>query len=70
MLELLKTDTGKICISFILGLGLAAIFRQSCMGDNCVIIQGEPINNYNANTPIKIGDKCYTVERQETKCAE
>lgn len=30
---------GSIVISVILGLGLAALFRQVCHGDGCVVIQ-------------------------------
>ena len=30
------TKTGSAIISIIFGLGLAALFRQSCKGDRCI----------------------------------
>lgn len=38
--EFMDSKNGQIIISIILGLGLAAVFRRVCTGNNCVVIQG------------------------------
>jgi len=35
-----KDKYGKIIISVIWGLGLAALFRRVCEGRNCIVIKG------------------------------
>ncbi len=35
-----KSRTGSVLISVIWGLGIAALFKQVCKGDNCIIIKG------------------------------
>jgi hypothetical protein len=37
--DILGSETGIIIFSVILGLGLAAMFRRTCTGDNCVVYQ-------------------------------
>ena len=36
----INSKNGQIILSIILGLGLAAVFRKVCAGNNCVVIQG------------------------------
>ena len=36
----LNSDTGKILISVLLGLGLASLFREACKGDKCINFEG------------------------------
>ena len=38
MKDLLKNETGRLIISILLGLGLAAIFRRVCKDKKCIII--------------------------------
>ena len=38
--KLINTRLGSIIFSVILGLGLAALFRQVCNGQDCLIING------------------------------
>ena len=59
-----KDKYGKIIISIIWGLGLAALFRRVCKGRNCIVIKGGThimiINKYkwfNENLPKLIHDK-------------
>jgi hypothetical protein len=37
--KLLTDPFGATLVSVILGLGLAALFRKVCKGDNCVVVQ-------------------------------
>lgn len=40
MEEFIKTKTGRVLISIVWGLGLAALLFGVCTGPNCVIVQG------------------------------
>jgi hypothetical protein len=40
MISLFENDSGKKLASVILGLGFAAMFREICHKENCVIIKG------------------------------
>jgi len=67
MLALLKTETGKRIISFVIGLGLAALFRKVCKDGNCVIVQGPPLEEVE-NKIFKMDSKCYRYKAEATKC--
>ena len=41
--KVFKTETGRIIMSVLLGLGLATLFRKSCQGKNCMIFKGGTI---------------------------
>ena len=40
ILDVLKTERGRIVMSIVLGLGLAVMFRRICSKDTCLIIKG------------------------------
>ncbi len=44
MLELLKSQIGKIFISILWGLALSLFFKKTCTGNKCVVIQGPPVD--------------------------
>ena len=56
--DFLSNDKGKIIISIIWGLGLAALFRKVCKGRNCIVIKGpkpqelEKIKFFNLRTSV------------------
>jgi hypothetical protein len=56
--RVLDTDFGSVLISIIIGLGLAAAFRQVCTDSKCVVIKGPPVSEVQ-DTRYRIGDKCY-----------
>lgn len=51
--QFFKTKTGKILISIIWGLGIAALFRSVCTGPDCILIRG-PNPNQIKNQHFKI----------------
>ncbi len=67
MKEVLKTDGGKILISVIWGLGLAALFRKVCKGRDCIVIKGPKPVEMN-NKIYKFDDKCYLYTAENTQC--
>jgi hypothetical protein len=38
--EFFKSYTGRVLVSIIWGLGLAALFRKVCDGTDCMIVEG------------------------------
>ena len=58
---------GRIILSIIWGLGLAAIFRKVCKGRDCIIIKG-PKPNETDNKIYKFNDKCYKYNSYSTSC--
>ncbi len=66
--QIIYTERGRIAISIILGLGLAALFRKSCEGDNCIIIQGKPLPQWQNEKGIEIDGKKYKLSREATEC--
>lgn len=63
--NLLKSESGKIIISCILGFGLASLFKKVCIDDNCLIIKSPP--NIEGNI-FKFQDKCYTYTPHSVTC--
>lgn len=67
MMKLLHTDNGRYAISFILGIGLASLFRKVCKDRNCLVFQAAPLSEVTKNT-YEHGDKCYTFKEKTVKC--
>ena len=42
--QVLENEVGRGVISIILGLGLAALFRRACKGNNCIIVKKKQEN--------------------------
>ena len=67
MLGLLDTKWGAVIFSFILGLGLAALFRKVCKEGNCVMVQGPPREEVE-NKIFKKESKCYRYKSEDVDC--
>ena len=67
MKDLLKSNTGSIIISIVLGLGLAALFRKACTDNKCVVIKG-PKTEETRNYHYRINEECYKYEPVFTEC--
>ena len=67
MMKLLHTENGKYAIYFILGMGLASLFRKICNDRNCLVFQAAPLSEVTKNTYAH-GDKCYTFKEKMVKC--
>ena len=72
--EFLKSKVGIAMLSIIWGLGLATLFRRSCDGSGCKIIEfrGPPINLMKSHHWVydnKSKDrKCYKTQPYITSC--
>ena len=65
--HIIRTKTGKIMASIILGIGLSCLFKKVCKGRNCVIYKAPEPTLFNNNT-YSHNEKCYTYIPITTKC--
>jgi hypothetical protein len=65
--EAFQSKTGSIIISIIFGLGLAAIFRQTCKGDRCIVIKPPDMKDVKKNTYM-YNRECYKYEPDIIPC--
>lgn len=61
------TETGRMIMSILLGLGLASLFREVCKGKKCLYFHAPPLEQIN-NKIYKFDDKCYTFTPSPSKC--
>jgi hypothetical protein len=66
--KILKSKHGKIIISIIWGLGLAALFRKVCEGRSCLVIKGPKPKEVDGKI-YKFDNKCYKYNSYTTKCS-
>lgn len=62
-----NTETGKIIISILLGLGLATLFRKSCEGQNCLSFKGPDLEDIKKKK-YKYGNTCFQYEMSSIPC--
>jgi hypothetical protein len=65
--KFLHTESGKIIMSIILGLGLSTLFRTMCKGKNCVIMKAPPLDEIKDKI-YKHQGKCYKFTSVTEKC--
>ena len=65
--KFVHSKTGKYLMSILLGIGLATLFRQTCVGKNCVTYNAPPAEELDGQT-YKFDNKCYKFEKNSVKC--
>ncbi len=65
--KLFRTETGKIIMSTLLGLGLATLFRKGCVGRNCLEFIAPSLEDINKKV-YKYGDQCFKYETETIEC--
>jgi hypothetical protein len=65
--KLLESEMGGIILSIILGLGLAALFKQACKGNDCIVVNGPKMSDVKKYY-YKIDDDCFKYTPIATKC--
>jgi len=65
--RIINSDTGKIVISALLGLGLATLFKKVCNDKNCILFNGPVISEIDGKI-YKYGEKCYTYTPRSEIC--
>tara|TARA_B110000438_G_C15490829_1_gene511347 strand:+ start:363 stop:602 length:240 start_codon:yes stop_codon:yes gene_type:complete len=62
-----QTETGKIIMSILLGLGIATLFRKTCRGSNCIKFKA-PSKKQIDDTTYKYGENCFNYKIKTTDC--
>lgn len=65
--HIMETSWVAIFISFLLGFGLAAIFRPLCKGDECVLYRGPPVTEIR-DAVYQFGSKCIEFKPKPIEC--
>jgi hypothetical protein len=65
--RLLNTETGRMFVSVLLGLGLASLFRRVCSEKSCIRFNGPVIGDIEGKI-YQHGDKCYSYTTNSDKC--
>jgi len=65
--KVIDNKVGKIVISIILGLGLATLFRRVCIGANCIVVKGPPLEDIKGKI-FSLNNKCYQYTSVMTSC--
>ena len=65
--KFVHTETGRILMSILLGIGLATFFRQVCVGKNCLSYNAPPVAEIDGEI-YKFDDKCYELQKSAVNC--
>lgn len=65
--EFIKSRTGRVILSIVWGLGLAALLRGVCTGPDCVVVQG-PDPSEIRNKIFKYKDRCISFKPVYASC--
>ena len=65
--KVINSDTGRILISVLLGLGLATLFNKVCKDKNCITFNGPVLSEIDGKV-YQYGEKCYSYKMQAAKC--
>lgn len=65
--RLVNTKMGRVFISIVMGIGLAALFRRTCTDKNCIVFNGPIIKEFDDKI-YKQDGKCYKYTATSSKC--
>ena len=63
----INSETGRILLSIILGLGLESLFRKSCESRKCLVFNAVPLKDVKDKI-FSFGEQCYKFEMQANTC--
>ena len=65
--KLLLSPTGKVVMSVVWGLGLAALFRRACTGRSCIVYKSPHPSKIQGRV-FKHEGQCYRYNTRRTNC--
>ena len=65
--DILKSKQFNFIFSVLLGLGLAAILRPVCKGDQCLTMKAPPVHEVEATT-YQLGSRCFQFKVDNREC--
>jgi hypothetical protein len=54
-------------LSFLIGFGIAAMFRPMCRGSDCIVLHGPPVRDV-VNKVYQMGEKCVEFTTEVLPC--
>ena len=66
--RLIYSKFGRYIISFLLGIGLASLFKRACNERNCLKFVAAPIDKIDQQI-FQYNDKCYVYEQSAESCS-
>ena len=63
--KMMKTDRGIFLFSFILGLGIAGLFKMSCDSRSCIVYKAPDLKG---KKQVKVNNKCYSISEEMVDC--
>lgn len=54
-------------VSFLIGFGIAAMFRPLCNGPECIVLHGPPVHDV-VNKVYQMGEKCVEFTTEVVNC--
>lgn len=69
VVNFLQSDRGAMVTSILLGLGLATMFRLSCVGDSCVVMRAPDFADLKTSI-YEMDGKCFQYTPTATACPE
>ena len=54
-------------LSFLIGFGIAAMFRPMCKGADCLVLHGPPVRDV-VNKVYQMGERCVEFTTEVTQC--
>jgi hypothetical protein len=67
LIGLMENPMVAIFISFMLGFGIAAIFRPACRGSECIVLNGPPVKDV-VDKVYQMGEKCVEFTTELVDC--
>ena len=65
--SLMENPALAAILSFLIGFGLAAMFRPMCKGPDCLVIHGPPVKDV-VDKVYQMGEKCVEFTTEVTEC--
>lgn len=65
--ELLDVPWFAAFVSFMLGFGIAAMFRPLCKGPDCIVVHGPPVKDV-VDKVYQMGEKCVEFTTEVVSC--
>ncbi len=65
--DILKSKQFNFIFSVLLGLGLAAILRPVCKGDQCLLLKAPPVHEVESST-YQLGSRCFQFKVDSREC--
>jgi hypothetical protein len=64
---LMENTVVAAAVSFLIGFGIAAMFRPMCRGADCIVVHGPPVKDV-IDKVYQMGEKCVEFTTEVVEC--